>query len=204
MSRNLIIAAVAVVILLGAGYMILGNKKSAPSSSETAAPTTTESSVISSIKDALAGGQSLECKYADEDGRTTAAYIKNGMVRADVTASKPEEAGSVIIKDKKMYFWNAQGGFMMEMTDEMMEQGEEAAKESTQGQDTIANLEKYKESCKAGVIADSMFTPPANVKFQDMSSMIKNAMPSGTKAMPSGYDQKQVEEMMKQYSNPSQ
>ena len=204
MSKNLIISAVVVVILLGAGYMILGNKKSAPGASQTAAPTTTESSVISSIKDALAGGQSLQCNYADEDGRTTAAYIKNGMVRADMTASKPEESGSVIVKDKKVYFWNAQGGFMMEMTDEMMEQGEKTAKESTQGQDTIANLEKYKESCKTATVDDSLFTPPANVKFQDMSSMIKNAMPSGTKAMPSGYDQKQVEELMKQYQAPSE
>ena len=41
--------------------------------------------------------------------------------------------------------------------------------------DTLAELEKYKDSCKPTVVADSMFVPPADVKFQDLSKMMQQS-----------------------------
>ena len=199
----MVIGAVVVLLILGAvGYMVMGKNKSGDKmTTPTEAPA--QGGVISSIKDALSGSATLQCDYTDEDGRKTMAYVKNGMVRADVTATKPEESGSMILKDKKLYFWTAKGGFVMEApdTDSVMKETEE----SNQGTEVMTSLEKYKQYCKTGTVSDSVFTPPTNVKFQDLSEMMKMMAPSGTKTTtPTGYDQKQVEEMMKQYQNPSQ
>jgi hypothetical protein len=197
-NKNLIIAAVVIILIaLGAAGYLLMNQNQAPAQTEssTSIPQEQNTDVFSTIKDALSKSLSLQCEFTDEEGRKTVSYIKNGQVRADITSSKPEESGSVIVKDKKMYFWNSRGGFTMEFTDEMMD----SAESSAQGQDIIENLEKYKQSCRAATVSDALFSPPSDVEFQDMSDMMK-MVPTGDSAMPS-VDQKQVEEMMKQYQN---
>ncbi len=195
MNKNLLILGVIVVIvLLGVGGFLVMNKKKV----DVVAPQTSESQtaadVIASIKDAFTNGTSFECTYTDE-GRTTKTYVKNGMVRAEITSSKPEQAGNTIIKDKKMYFWNSMSAFMMTIPDVTTTPGPSG---TVNTDDLIENMEKYKDSCKMASVSDDLFTPPSDVKFQDMSSMMK-AAPSGAGTA----DQKQIEEMMKKYLTPT-
>lgn len=190
-KQGFIIAAVIIVILGALGYFYFGKSASLPG---------TKSTVFTSIQDALSKSLSLKCEYTDPNGTKTTAYIKNGAVRADTTSSKAEESGSVIVKDKKMYFWNAQGGFMMEIPDVTPEPGFQAPKESNQAEDIMKDLESYKDSCKAAVVADSLFTPPGDVNFTDFSKMMQ--IPTETQQKQPPVDQKQIEELMKKYSNP--
>lgn len=162
----------------------------------TSAPTQNPSA-FDSIKDALARSLSLECKFTDDAGRVTASFIKNGAIRSDITSSKASESGSVIIKDKKMYFWNKTSAITMEIPDVTVTPGATG----NQAQDTLNSLEKYKQYCRAANVSDAIFTPPADVKFQDLSSMLKR-VPSG-KAVTSA-DQKKIEEAIKQYTTPTQ
>ncbi|OGH18601.1 MAG: hypothetical protein A2868_02450 [Candidatus Levybacteria bacterium RIFCSPHIGHO2_01_FULL_40_15b] len=191
-KQGLIIAVIIIAILAALGYFYFGKSASLPGA---------KSTVFTSIQDALSKSLSLKCEYTDTNGIKATAYIKNGAVRADTTSPNVNESGSVIMKDKKMYFWNAQGGFMMEIPDVTPEPGSSAPKEASQAENIMKDLDQYKESCKPAVVSDSLFTPPSDVKFTDFSNMFQVPTGAQQQAQPT-VDQKQIEELMKQYSQP--
>ena len=182
MNRTLlIIVAFVVVALAVVGVAVVGtSKKSTPAVTQAPTARPTESNIISSIKDALTKGSSLECNFTTESGTKTHAYIKNGMVRSDVTGKTAQESTSVIIKDKKMYFWNAASAMMMEIPDVSITpvKGKSAASLSDQQKSVMDSLEQYKKDCHASTVADSVFDLPKGVKFQDFSSMMKSLTPT--------------------------
>lgn len=190
-NQKLIIIIVLVLILVGAGaYFLMGNKTVKEGSQGEGG------NALTSIKDALSRSVSLECEYTDAEGKASKAYIKNGAVRADVSSSNPEEAGSVILKDKKMYMWTGKEGFVVTMPDETPEGGESDSKVDEQ-QDLMKDLEEYKDSCKVAVVSDSLFTPPADVKFSDMPNFgapANNSVPAEGEM-----SEEKIKEMMKQY-----
>ncbi len=198
-----IIIGLVVVVILGGGFLYFkkGAAMKLPGS---------ESTAFTSISDALSKSVSLECSFTDEDGRQTKTYIKNGAVRADYTASVPSESGSMIFKDKTMYSWSGdKQGFKMTIPDAVMEEGKETAEdvqsEGVSGyKDILAGMEKFKDSCKPAVVADSVFTPPIDVTFTDYSEMMKSipAMPEGKSDEYPAMDKEQLEQIMKQYGAP--
>ncbi len=210
MKKNWLIIVVIIILLLGlGGFFILSSNKTPTASKATdnsrmgqsvTKPAT--NSVISSIKDALMGSQSLSCNFTDERGIQTTSYIKNGMIRADIVASDPKQSGSFLMRDKKMYFWNAQKqGFMSEFTpnyDEIAQDMSASKSAPQQNEEMIKSLEKYKESCKPVAVDENKFAVPTDITFTDMSKMMK-APPVRTGVEPS-IDQKQIENMMKQYT----
>ncbi len=181
MNKNILIGLVVLILVgAGAGYVVM-SKKGVPG----IPASTTSGNVFTSIKDALSKSLSLECTFTDESGRQTKAYMKAGAVRSDFTGKTANESGSVIMKDKKIYFWNAQGGFMMEAPEETPAAGEPTTKATPGGAgDIVETMEKYKESCKPAVVADSLFTPPANITFQDFSKMMQQTAPAASGANP--------------------
>src|SRR3989338_9550876 len=151
----------------------------------------TATNPFSSIKDALSKSLSLVCTFTDDQERQTESYVKNGAVRVNMIALKPEDSTSMIMKDKKIYFWNdlKKEGMMMEVPEASITPlptvtGTSKLKTSGQGisgQEVLATLEKFKDSCKPGVVDDSLFTPPTDVKFTDLSKMmVPPVVPSGT------------------------
>jgi len=165
MNKNVIIGVVGLIVLGGVvAYFLKGQNAS-----------TTGSNAFTSIKDALSKSVSLECNYSDKDGKQSKSYIKNGAVRVDMKNSQnPDESASIIMKDKKMYSWTAKKiGFMMDLPEEEMDNPEVAVSEgSEQKEDIISDLEKYKDACKPAVVSDNLFTPPADVKFTNLSEML--------------------------------
>lgn len=208
---------VAVVLLLALLAFVFTRSTQAPESAMTGTSQKTGSGAFTSIKDALSKSVSLQCNFTDEDGRQTETYIKNGAVRANYTAADPDESGSMIMKDKTFYMWNAKNeGWKMQIP-ESDESGTQAPGQEGQvsWDDTMKAIEKYKESCKPSVVADSLFTPPSTVKFADYSQMMnqyKQIRPTsgagtgtgtGTGTQP-GYNQEDIQKMMQQYqSEPS-
>jgi hypothetical protein len=193
MPKNTVIILVVVVVLAlaGGGFYFLQMQKSNPAAGGNA---------VTSIKDALSQSVSLECTYTDEQGRTAKTYLKNGAIRSDYTGKSMEESGSMIVKDKKMYTWNNQKqGFMMEIPDVTgtPEQTGEMGK-----QDPVAELEKYKQSCKPAVVSDSLFTPPADVTFTDYSQMMQQApqAPGAAGGEMTPEQQQQYQQYMEQYA----
>lgn len=184
MKPKLVVVAIIVLALLGGiGYMIMSKRAGNPPVSPP-----TGGNVFTSIKDALSKSLSLECSFTDAEGRQTKAYVKSGAVRSDFTGKTANESGSVIVKDKKMYFWNSQGGFMMEIPEETPVAGQKAPETPGSVGDVMGTLEKYKENCKPSVVSDSLFTPPTNITFQDFSKMMQQITPptgASPQAMPS-------------------
>lgn len=200
----IVIAVILLLLLLGGGYFFLTSKQTSPATT-TNQPTSgsADNNVFSSIKDALSKSVSLECNFTDEEGRQTKSFVKAGAVRADFTAKNPEESGSVIMKDKKMYFWNKKMGFMMDLSNAQNEAAklptgtQEQNKGFSNEDDVLATLEKYKQSCKPSVVADSLFTPPSDVNFTDYSKMMQP--PTGTTQNPGTMNEQQIKDLMQKY-----
>lgn len=190
------------LLLLGLGafgYYKYAHTKKAP---ESAKKEEEHGGVFGSIKDALSKQLSLECRFTSDEGVTTTAYIKMGAMHVDTNAGKPD-AMSMIMKDKKLYYWQVaqkQGSVMTipdvsitpSVTGTLKPTGEE-----DRSQSMLAALEKFKNSCKTAVVADALFTPPADVKFTDYSQVMKQVAPSGT--APTGMSQEDVQKLMQQY-----
>ncbi len=206
-SKNIIIIAIVVVLLLlGAGiYYVLG--KSMHQGSEMVkhiSPVTpTPKDAFASIQDALAKSMSLRCDYTDTTGKKVITYIKSGVIRADVSGQVPSANGSVIMKDKKMYFWNGKQGFVMTFDMGGMMAGTAAAAPSMMqkpssapipdGSSLMKNLETYKKYCKVATVDDTLFIIPTDVVFTDMSK----TMPGGA-GVPSSMTPEQIKAMQQQ------
>lgn len=199
-----ILPVLVVLLLLGiGGYFFMNSKGTLP---KTLVNTGT-SNVFESIQDALSKSLSLKCVYKDEQGIQTTTYIKGGAVRVDMEGIKDnEQPGSIILKDKKMYMWNeaSKTGFTYTITEPEVTPGtDQSPTVDNKDASVLAGIEKYKDSCKTEVVADSFFVPPADVKFQDMSAFTENLMkqvPTTGATDQNTVDQDYINELMKQIS----
>ncbi len=192
------IIGAAVIILAGLfGFMYVQNmtnkaatdtmmKKSSPS----------ESSAFSSLSDIFTNKSlSLTCEFTDEEGRKTKTYIKSGKVRAEIIGKEAADSGTIIVKEETMYFWNGAQGMMMKYDTKQMTGQDTQNLNAAQGQAALQGIEQYRQSCHPAVVSDSLFTPPSDVKFQDLSELMK-MMPSGV-VIPS-INPSQYQEFMQQ------
>ena len=191
-SKNMmIVAIVAVIALLGiGGYYIMGR-------------TSTSSSTFSSIADALSKSVSLKCDYVTPDGSKTVAYIKAGAIRTDMMGKTTAENGSVIMKDNKMYFWNGKAGIMVAFDMKSVQADPKTNPSGSptgagqNGQNALADLEKFKQYCKPAVVDDKLFAIPTDVVFTDMSKGIPSGaiVPKASSVPQSGMTQEQIYEI---------
>jgi flagellar basal body-associated protein FliL len=206
-----IVLVLVIFILLGVGgYFYMSSKGTLQKAPIGAGSNNSSSNVFTSIKDALSKSLSLKCTYKDEKGIQTTTYIKGGAIRVMMEEVKEkEQSNNVILKDKKMYMWNeiTKTGIIFTMTEPKISPVKVAGKipEAPTNKDAslLAEIEKYKDSCRAEIIEDSFFTPPADVKFQDMSAFTESLMKRVPTANPvqdgsTVESQKALEELMKQ------
>lgn len=183
----------AAIILLGAGGVFLysQNKPASnqPSSTTTVGneETTKETTMSNSLTDLLSSGKTQKCtfSYSDENGGTEGtAYINNQNMRADLnitTADKKVSQMSMIRKDDDNYIW---GGDFPDGTGLKMTL---SAEEFTSNEDSKKYFDTSKKAdydCSGWTVDSSLFVPPTNIKFSDLSSMMKGVIKSETK--PSG------------------
>jgi len=207
-----IVPVLVILLLLGiGGYFYMSSKGATPKTPFGSASNSTGGNVFTSIKDALSKSMSLKCVYKDEKGSETTTYIKGGAVRVMVTETGGDDQfGNIVMKDKKMYMWSdkiKQGFTLMikepENVSPIPETGNDGVKKGNDQESVLAQIEKYKDACKVEVIADSYFTVPTDVKFQDMDAFQKQMM-KGIPTNPPTNDgssadsQKYLEELMKQ------
>lgn len=198
MKKLLIV--VVILLILGGGYYLYSTKLASQSGTQQSGG----GGVFGSIKDALSKSLSLQCAFSTEDGTQVAAWMKAGAVRVDSEGKDPQQSGSYIMKGNKLYFWqkNSKEGTTMDFSEPSVTPGKTQEVQPTgsagekQGDNMMATLEKFKDKCKAAVVADSLFTPPSDVKFTDFSKMIPT-IPTG---QPSQQD---IQKMMQQYQQNS-
>ncbi|MFA5770273.1 MAG: hypothetical protein WC894_02150 [Patescibacteria group bacterium] len=199
-----IVPVLVILLILGVGGYFYMNSKGAVPKAPLGTANSTNTNVFTSIKDALSQSLSLKCVYQDEQGIQTTTYIKGGAVRVSMEGAKEkDQPNSIILKDKKMYMWNevSKTGFTFTITEPEVTPGTTLPETAANKDESLlAGIEKYKDSCKTTVIADSFFTIPTDVKFQDMSAFTENLnkqVPT-TGAESTGDQQKALEELIKQ------
>lgn len=188
----IIVAIVAVLAVVGiGGYAVMKNAPANSTNSQGNTPASqgqanNGNGVIGSIQEALQKSLSLQCDYTDASGRKSVTYIKAGAIRSDFNGSNGDESGVMLMKDGKAYIWNTVKKEGVTMEFDMAQMGRNM-KENTQipGQnpaDFVKELEQYKQYCHTATVADSLFVVPTDVKFTDLTSMMKDVQ----KMMPSG------------------
>jgi len=212
-----LMVVILVLVLLGVGgYMYMKSKNlTMKPQVGTANNKTADNNVFTSIKDALSKSLSLQCNFKDEQGQDTTTYIKAGGVRVVMNNVKDEtQPNNVMMKNQKMYMWSdkTKSGFTFTLEvpsiSPTVKGNVNGSGSSLSKEDSIlATIEKYKSACKAAVIADSFFSVPTDVKFQDMSDFTKNMM-KAVPTVPAGDGnvdtQNYVNEMLKKVTPPSE
>lgn len=174
----LIIAFVVIVVL---GLFLFRNNKTGQNKFLNSDKS--DKTVISSIKDALSKDLTLTCEFKDDNsGKIIKSFIKNGAVRI-TTDDVNSQSGEIIIKSNKMYMWDkkTKTGFVYDIPNEDSDKVGMTGQEINQTENYLNMIDKYKDSCKAGIVEDSYFSEPSDVNFQDMSKMIqdiKNQIPT--------------------------
>ncbi len=163
----LIIAAVAGKNMFFVDYNLA--KPVSQISSNSQQNVATNSGSFDTVNEILATKSNLACDLTDDSGRQITAFIKNGTLRANIKGKTIIDTGSILLKDKKIYFWNNVFSAMVNEPSEISSQNSIAQME----QEVIGIIEKYKQYCKPQAVNDSVFTLPAGKKFTDYSSMLK-------------------------------
>lgn len=135
-----------------------------------------------SLKNLLALGVSQKCTYTiTEQGMTSSAtiYLSGETMRVDsqTTTSGKTESARMLIANKIMYIWGdgMPQGIKMPIPD-----ANTPTSQNTQGNVQMIDLDKEMNySCSPWSADASYFTPPANVKFMDMSQMMNQVAPTG-------------------------
>lgn len=166
MVKKVILVLVILLLIAGLGLWYFLNQAVSPGGDK--------NPVVASVKKALVKSVGLTCEYTDAQGAQAKTSVKNGAIRSDRIAKNATDSGSVIVKDKKVYFWNTstKQGFMMVMP---------ADGQSAQGvppqallsvENVVSGLQEYKDSCKPSMPGDDLFVPPTDVTFTDYSKMM--------------------------------
>jgi hypothetical protein len=182
-KTNLIIITVIIAILLLAGWFLIFNKKD-PGSGQQAAVTGDQSKpgVKEGLLGLLEGATGIKCAVEDANGKYTVT-AKGGKARIDgMNFPNPKnpavsEAGSMINDGEWAYIWNGKEGMKFNLKDasETSGQPQDAQENNYDWKNWAKSMETSgaKYDCNPAVATDADFTPPSDVKFQDLGELLK-------------------------------
>jgi len=127
-----------------------------------------KSGFFESIKDAMAKSLSLQCDYSVNEIKST-VYIKGKSLRSETDTQGKKIY--VIIKEDKLWSWNdkEKNGLIIDLSERQIE----AQSGQKNEEEIIKEVEEHKQNCRQTIISDSLFNPPTNIEFQDLSEMWK-------------------------------
>ena len=176
MKKNNLVFIIIALIVIGGIVFFVKNKPATKTNQEVVPPTEKtqekKTSVFESIKDAMAKSLSFKCEYSTNNNKTV-AYVKGTSMRIDGFITG--KATGTIIKNNKLWSWDMdkKEGIIMPLD---MNKDQELSQEKM-----VENLEKEKQFCQVTVVSDSVFNPPADVKFQDLSKLFEKISNMPTK-----------------------
>lgn len=215
MQKKYLVAGLLTCTLALAGCK---SKTSETSSSAQTSPATQEKSKENSATtnqmqswiDAVKVGGGLSCKVTDTKNNTTTTYVAKGkklhMIGINMGNDQAATSGEMLSDGAFVYTWDTKTkeGFKMALPSEeemknTQEQSPAAKAPDFSTEESIQKLEDsgVKLDCSPKTISDSEFTVPSDVKFQDFSTMMKNAAQSAQEGM-SAEEKQQFEQMMKE------
>ncbi len=166
MNKQLFIG-IGVIFLLGVGYFFYSKSSGIPIYQKSAAGI-----IKGNIQDLFAKGTNMQCtfKFDDEKNNTEGNIYLSGKKMRGKFSSKQNEGTTIetnIIRDENYgYTWvegQEQGTKLKIETSESISKNEVFALDN----------KKTNYDCKFWNVDNSKFTPPANVKFQDISAQVE-------------------------------
>ena len=211
MNKNLFPIIGVVTLLAIGGYYLNARKSSAPMTDNKL------TSEVGEFAKAMESGKPTICIM--KKGEDSIEYmIKDKSMRMNSTTTiKDDDSGKTtttighMINDTKyLYMWDdktKQGSKMAIPTEAESKEMAEKTKAYQQNSDLSPKLESqsdydnlknegYSIECKSGVVDESVFAPPTDVKFIDPSEMM-NALPVQDEN--GKFDMSQIEEIKKKY-----
>jgi hypothetical protein len=163
-------------------------------------PTETEQSSTSSLRDLLAMGKNQKCivttSTTNEEGIKTdtigTIYISGKNVAQEVSVTSSDKKAPninmrMISDGTYMYSWDTSKktpGMKIKMTEPS-----DGGVQNTKGQSGSVDFDnKVNMKCSGWSVDNGMFTIPSDVKFTDLSEMMKNipTMPANIPTIPTG------------------
>ncbi|MFV1917070.1 MAG: hypothetical protein ACC618_01080 [Patescibacteria group bacterium] len=187
MKNKALIGIAVVIVLAAAGFLLSPLSPFKKPSTETAPGTQTqtvtkddatgEESFLGTVTDLLKLGKNFECNFdtTDEAGNVTrgTVYVASNRMRGRFNISQPDGttlAGNTIQDGEYGYTWLEGQNLGTKLKLEKPE-GDSVEKDS----DTSTNFadDQIGYNCKAWRVDSSMFVPPSDVDFQDLSASIQ-------------------------------
>ena len=214
-GQNIAIAAVVLVAFGGGAWWVISDPvgdqaRSAQDDAADVMPADRDEvesedmpSGMGSMRDLMMRGESMECSFTftDADGASGegTSFFDGERVRMDTMVQFDGQTynASNIIRSNEMYAWGTmpQGEFAIVMPlEDGMEDEEFMDEEAPVGVD-----EEVDYDCQPWSVDNSVFTPPQDVEFMDMSEMMQGMM----QGMPDmedmeGMDPDEMEAMMEE------
>lgn len=176
-SKNITIAVIILalfLLLVASGYMML-NKKTSPSNlavTKEAVKPTKAGQTTKSLLELIKLGQNLRCTFKSEvnNGSTEGTvYISGQNVRGDfnITSEGKTMQTSMIKTGDTNYVWGSSMPTGIKMTIAL-----DKLSENKQASQYVDPNQKVDYNCTPWNVITSIFTPPTNVKFTDMTNLL--------------------------------
>lgn len=206
------------ISLLLVATLLLAACKQAPGSVPTNTEPQTQGEAMnefSKVAAAMQAGRPVSCTMTKTDGSSTMDYLIKGkkMKISGIEYQGKQNGGAMISDGEYMYTWDESTKAGMKFAIPKEEDVEKMAQNNTPAVPSLSSEEDkkryedegYRVDCKELAVDDTVFIPPSDVKFSDLSSMMENSKKLMVKPdeAPSADQQKamedQVNQMMQQY-----
>lgn len=183
MKKSSLVFLLILLILGVLGYYFLNTKKQESRLQNQAKNNVQEKkeSVVEKIKDLVAQNVSLKCTY-EINGTKITTYIK-GKNRIRTTVETKEGVNESIFADNKIYSWDQKRKEGIVMSADLIKNQQNKAAKVEDPEKQIEEMEKLKARCERVSFSESLFTPPADVRFQDFDKL-QQMMQQGNFQMP--------------------
>jgi hypothetical protein len=189
---GIIVAAIIILLLAAVGGVFFLKYSKAPAMPQTqstntqATKPTTGNSTSDSILNLLSGGKTVNCSITYPDNKGTGTiFVSDKKFAGDFTtkdASGKETAGHMVSDGTFMYIWSASMPTGIKVN---LENAKNMAQNSAISKSFDVN-QKVGLNCSPWLPDNSKFTVPTNIKFQDMSELLKQLQPQVTTAPQTG------------------
>jgi hypothetical protein len=170
MKKSLPVILVLVAVGVGAILFMNRGKGTTPSDSGTVPFDSSESDTfVGTLKEAVARGVGMKCTY-EVGGNEYEGYIKGKNYRGKIKTAEGKEA-RIIIKDNCMWTWAEDESQGVKTCFEVTEGEAEGSDIWEQPQGAVSPDITYR--CVPFAVTDAQFTPPADVNFMDLESMME-------------------------------
>jgi DNA-binding transcriptional regulator of glucitol operon len=174
------VGLVAVIIVIGAAWMLIRKGTGSPSagtSSSTAQTSNAPQTQTTTLRSLIAANTPQMCTFSKTTAQMQSqgtVYVGNGMMRGDFTtyvAGQTTES-HMIVKDNTSYMWTSVSpqGFKMSFD-------QVATQSDTNPNPTLDPSAPTDYSCSSWSYESTQFELPTTVTFRDMSAMMPPSMP---------------------------